>query len=345
MSSLDRVVTTLYHEEPDQVPCIWAFSSKVMEELFKKRGLKLPISDVITVSDVIKFKILKRNHRSCMLKSPFGSIHLYDYYSGYYGYRKLLKPAVIDVNDISHVPKPTLHEELMNKVEKYVKEFSEKYFLVISHRGAFDSPWYYLRGFTKWLIDLIRNPEWANELIRVALEPQIEIAKELIKLGIHGVWVIGDLGDRRGLFIPPQVYFKVIYPWHRRLVMEYHKLGAFVFLHSHGNINSILEYIVKAGFDAINPLDTNEGINLKEVKEKFGEKITLIPQPSSVILEKLKQNEIYNYVKSQFDICAPGGGFIYFGVIAYMEMNKAINYIECVKKLKKYPLKSKRFNF
>ena len=121
--------------------------------------------------------------------------------------------------------------------------------------------------------------------------------------------------------------------------MEYHKLGAFVFLHSHGNINPILKYIVKAGFDAINPLDTSEGIDLKDVKEKYGEEITLVSQPSSVILERLERSEIYSYVKNQFDICAPGGGFIYFGVIVYMELNKALNYIKCVERPKKYPLR------
>jgi len=177
MSSLDRVITTLYHEEPDQVSCIWAFASKVMEESFKRRGLKLPVSDIITVSDVIKFKVLRKIRKGYVLESPFGSVHLYEYYSGYYGCRKLLRPAVTKADDIDYVPKPTLHDELVDIVEKYVKECGEERFLMISHRGAFDSPWYYLRGFTRWLIDLVRNPKWADKLIRVALEPKLRLRK------------------------------------------------------------------------------------------------------------------------------------------------------------------------
>lgn len=341
-SSLDRVLATLYHEEPDEVPCIWAFASKPMEDLFKRKGISLPPSDIITISDVIKFKVLKKSCRSYVLESPFGSLHLYDYYSRGYGCRKLLKPAIINVDDVERVPSPTLCEELIDLVEKYVRKYGEKFFLMVSHRGAFDSPWYYLRGFTKWLIDLVRNPDWVNKLIKIALEPQIEVTKELIKLGVHGVWVIGDLGNGKRLFISPQTYLKAIYPWHRKLVEEYHKLGAFVFLHSHGNLNPIIrlfEYIVKAGFDAINPLDTSEGMDLKYIKENYGDDITLIPQPSTIVLEKLKLKEICNYVRNQFKVCAPGGGFIYFAVIVYMSLNEALNYIKCVERYRRYPLK------
>jgi len=321
------------------VPCLWAFASKVIEDLFREKRINLPPSDIIVISDVVKFKVLEKRHNSYILKSSFGSIHLYDYYSGYYGCRKLLKPAVINKDDIKHISKPTLRDNLIDLVEKYVRKYGEEYFLMVSHRGAFDSPWYYLRGFTRWLIDLARNPDWANELIKASIEPQMKIAKELIKLGVHGVWIIGDLGSGKRLFISPQTYLKVIYPWHCKLVREYHKLGAFVFLHSHGNLNPIFDYIVKAGFDAINPLDTNEGIDLKYIKEKYGEEITLIPQPSTTLLEKLKLDEIYNYVKEQFDLCAPGGGFIYYAVIVYMGLSEALRYIKCVMKFRKYPLK------
>lgn len=45
--------------------------------------------------------------------------------------------------------------------------------------------------------------------------------------------------------------------------------------HSDGNLMSILPDLIKTGIDGLNPIETAAGMNLKEVKDLYGDKIFL----------------------------------------------------------------------
>ncbi len=126
----------------------------------------------------------------------------------------------------------------------------------------------------------------------------------------------------------PKLYREILEPFDRELCRIYHKLGAYVFLHSHGDLNLILDRLVDAGLDGLNPLDEAENMVLASVKEKYGGKVTLIPQPSTCRLEKMPKNLIEQYVAGQIHAGAHDGGFIYYGVIVNMPLENAEEYVK-----------------
>lgn len=339
MKSVDRVLAALYHEEPDMVPCLWAVASGLrgLQDAVLKRGLKLP-GDMVNVGSVLDVEVVERGPDYEVLKSPFGDLRRRSY-KVEYGYIELVKPAVSSPEDLDGLEPPEVSMERVEEIKKVV-EAHEDYFTFIGHESPFDSVTQHLRGFEQFLPDILGNPSFARRLLEFAVKPQVEFAKAVIEeAGVQGVWLTGDLGDRHGPFISPKTYREVLYPWDRMVVDSYHKLGAFVFLHSHGNLNLILDDLVEAGFDALNPIDEAEGMNLAALKEKYGDKITLVPQPSTYKLERMPKDEIEEYLASQIGAAAHGGGLIYYGVIVNMPIGNAECYVRAFERLRRYPVR------
>lgn len=351
MKPRERVIATLYHEEPDLIPCLWAVASglRELEKEVRKLGINLP-NDVIGLGSSLEWKLKKKTGEYEIFETPFGS-EVEISYKVKYGYKKLVKPLVKKPEDIELIGIPNIedfvHERII-QLRKLSKTYSD-YFLLVSHTGVVESVFLNLRRFSDFLIDLVVRRNFAKKLIELAIKPYIEATIAILEeVEVDGVFITDDMGDSKRLFFSPEIYKDVILPWHEYIVREYHKRGAFVFLHAHGNLNPILPDIIKARFDVINPLDASEGMDLKFVKEKFGDKITLMPQPSTYILERISRlrnfrRAIREYLEEQIRIGAPGGGFIYYGVIVDMPIESVVFYVELFKKLRKYPIKSNYF--
>ena len=339
LKPIDRVVASLYHEEPDLVPCLWAVASGLrrLQEEVLRRGLKLP-QDMVNVGGVLKTEVVERGFDYEVLRSPFMDLRLLSYKVDY-GYSKLIKPAVSRLEDLESLEPPRLDMEHVKEIKEASKAY-EGHFTYIGHDSPFNLVANHIRGFKQFLVDMVKNPSLARRLLEFATKPLLEIAKAIIEeAGVQGVWLTGDLGDSHGPFMAPRLYKEFLYPWDRRLAEAYHRLGVFTILHSHGNLNLILKDLVKAGFDGLNPIDEAEGMNLAFIKERYGDKITLIPQPSTYKLENMPKELIEKYVSNQLNAAAHGGGFIYYGVVVKMPIENAEHYIKAFEKLRKYPIK------
>ncbi|MBO3831878.1 MAG: hypothetical protein FGF51_00620 [Candidatus Brockarchaeota archaeon] len=339
MKPVDRVLTTLNHEEPDMVPCLWAVADglKHLQEAFRAREIP---RDLVGVGSIPETRVLEQGPEHRLLESVFGDVHRVSYKVDY-GYRELVKPAVLKPEDLDRLEE--LRFELSREHVKRIRENVEKNsdrFTFISHESPFGLAAYSLRGFKQFLTDIVVNQGFAKKVLSFGVRVLMEMSRQIIEeTGVNAVWLSGDLGDRNGPFVSPSLYRKILEPFDRELCRIYHKLGAYVFIHSHGNLNLILDRLVDAGFDGLNPLDEAENMVLASVKEKYGCKVTLIPQPSTYKLEKMPISLIEEYVANQLHAGAHGGGFIYYGVIVNMPLENAEEYVKAFLKLRSYPLR------
>lgn len=351
MKPIDRMFRTLYHEEPDKVP---------------------DPRDMAGVGKVIDRETIKAGPGFRVWRSSFGSVHL-DYVNpstaagtgfferGWVSPENLvwwytLAPAVRWPEDLERIEQPALDAEVLAKAKKRTEELHRKgYFVMVGHHGVFDSPWRYLRGLEQWLMDIVREPVFAKRLVEFAIKPQMEIANVFIEeAGVDCVMITGDQGTPEGPFISPSRYRELIYPWHRRLADSYHKRGAFFFIHSHGYLMPIMDDMVKAGFDAINPISPLCRMNLAEMKEKYGDKVTLYADlstpemPAQGKIDTLGYTQMrYGYdSKCQIDAltytvrtAAPGGGFIFRQIASKATITDEQEfYMRAWERLRRYPI-------
>lgn len=78
-----------------------------------------------------------------------------------------------------------------------------------------------------------------------------------------------------GMLIAPEQFERFFLPHYRTLCEICHEAGAYVHMHSHGNILPIMPLLIDAGVDIINPFDPHEVPALDELVERFGSQVVL----------------------------------------------------------------------
>jgi len=173
--------------------------------------------------------------------------------------------------------------------------------------GFFSGIHYFLYPYEELLEDMLLNMDFIKELVNALGEFNLKAAEELLKRGIDIICFCDDLGSKDSLLISPDMYRDLFLPWHKKLAELCHKYNAYLHMHSHGNINSIMDDLYSAGIDMLNPNDPNEGMDIVELKNRYGDKITFVGGIDKFFFEWYynKQEEyIINLIKNT------GGGFI-----------------------------------
>ncbi|MEM2372673.1 MAG: uroporphyrinogen decarboxylase family protein [Thermofilaceae archaeon] len=137
----------------------------------------------------------------------------------------------------------------------------------------------------KVLVWAYKRPDVVEAIIGYYTRIAIEYGKAAIDEGADAIQLCVDYGNKNGPWLPPALFRRFVKPALRQHVDAFKKKGAFVVLHSDGNITPLLPDIVEAGVDAYQGIDVTAGMSLKEVKEKFGDKLCLVGNVDPRVLE------------------------------------------------------------
>ena len=158
--------------------------------------------------------------------------------------------------------------EGIRKAIRYV--IDRGFFPSCSINGFFSGVWYFLRGPLDIILkDMYMQKDFYRKLIAKIGEFNLKAEKNLLERGALMIEWPDDLGYSRGTFMNPKLYEELIYPWHLKAIELAHKYGAFVNMHSHGKIDTLIPLLVKAKLDMLNPVGPTDNMNLKSLKEKY----------------------------------------------------------------------------
>ncbi len=90
-----------------------------------------------------------------------------------------------------------------------------------------------------------------------------------------------DLAYRNGLLFPPRFLRRVYFPRLAEMVEILHGFGMKVIQHTDGNVTEVLDDLVDAGVDGLNPL---ESMDLAAVKKRYGRNLVLVGNVDSRVL-------------------------------------------------------------
>ena len=120
-----------------------------------------------------------------------------------------------------------------------------------------------------------------------------------------------DFGTQLDLLLSPENFRRFILPSFRRLIDIAKSYGKKVLLHSCGHIVDYLDDLAQTKICAVHPLQRTAGMDLREVKERYGDRWCIIGNiDSSRTLPYGTPEEVATEVKEAIDIAAPGGGYI-----------------------------------
>jgi len=84
-----------------------------------------------------------------------------------------------------------------------------------------------------------------------------------------GLFLGVDMAYKTGLMVSPNWLREHYIPRLRRVVEAYHKRGKKVMWHSDGNINAILDDLVAAGIDMLNPIEVLANMDLADLHRRY----------------------------------------------------------------------------
>jgi uroporphyrinogen decarboxylase len=88
-------------------------------------------------------------------------------------------------------------------------------------------------------------------------------------------------------------------------------LGLYVIKHSDGNLWPILDMIIDTGIDCLDPIDPLGGMDLAEVKEKYGDRVALKGNVDCAqLLTFGTRDEVIAATRTALKKGMPGGGYI-----------------------------------
>ncbi len=170
---------------------------------------------------------------------------------------------------------------------------------------------HFLRGLENTWMDIYDEPDKLRWLIDVLVDINIKIIRRYADAGVDGYSWADDWGLQDRLMISPEAWHEFWKPAYARVYAECHAKGLLTFLHSCGNIVSILDGLIEAGLDVIQ-MDQQENMGLDLLGERFGGRITFWnPVDIQKTMSAGTTDEIRAYARKMVRALGrPNGGFI-----------------------------------
>ncbi len=192
------------------------------------------------------------------------------------------------------------------------------------------------------LLDYYDNPRLAHELAEMVIDYKIRLMRKAIREGADAVVSGDDYANQHGTVMSPQHFRQFVLPYLKRSIDAAHDEGVPFIKHTDGNIWAILDDLVQAGIDALDPIEPAAGMDIGEVKAKYGDRIAVIGNVDcSFVLTRGTVEEVEEAVKETIAKASPGGGHILASSNSIHPAVKPENYkamVEAARKFGRYPI-------
>jgi len=141
----------------------------------------------------------------------------------------------------------------------------------------------------------------------------LECAKAAIDAGhglLDGFVIWGDVAYKKGMFFSPAYWREYFKPWVARMAEYAHAHGLPVIYHGCGNVKAIFQDYIDMKIDAYNPLEAKAGMDVVELRRKFGHNIGFCGNSNMQVWETGDRDAIRGEVLRKLN-AAKGGGFIF----------------------------------
>ena len=334
MNPRERVLTVLHRGIPDQVPTFeWEVDDLALAALAPGGDL----FDFVERMDLDGVAIFADEHKRHLSERVYvdewgvTKVKTEEYY-----------PVPIDAplkepGDIAslQVPDPCSdwHFETLAKA---VERFGGKRAVIFRTQDSYSIP-RYLRGVEALLTDFILQPDLLRQLVEIAVAYNAALARRAIELGADAIFTTDDYADNRGPMMSPRHFREFLLPGLRDIVAAIHQAGVPVIKHTDGNVRPILDDLISAGIDCLDPLDPLGGMTLEELKPRTGGRICLKGNVNIAgALSLGTPQEVHAETLACLRAGMPGGGYVLSTSNSVMGSVKPENYVAMLDTLRRY---------
>ncbi|MCX6360936.1 MAG: hypothetical protein NT029_14080 [Armatimonadetes bacterium] len=131
-------------------------------------------------------------------------------------------------------------------------------------------------GIENHLMYLAMYPDVLARVYARQAEWNRRFAMNCIDLGVDMVHISDDWGAERGLLFSPKTWWKLMYPAHKPTCDAVRARGCTLSLHTDGNNNSVIDGIVKLGYNVVHPWQESAGMSLADQKANWSHEFSVM---------------------------------------------------------------------
>ncbi len=372
MNSRERVLKAINFEEPDTVPIGELFVDlSIMEKVLgiKKEILYSPQSALVSdrKEERALYEITHRTYEKigfdavcCISTSLPNNYRLKELPSGQvvdeigkiYSYDKSAKAytptgtVFKSEDDVARFIDTEFPNPLAPGRDYGLKHLSElnngEMALGVHIREPFAHVWEALTP-VKFVYWMHTNPSIIKKFIDKMADFNIALIKILAEHNLDIIILGGDLCEVKGPMLPPAKFRSLgIYEAMRKQVETAHKFDIKFIKHTDGFVTPLLDDLINvAKVDGLHSLDPSAGVDIAEVKRKYGDRLILYGNVSVDNLATKSVEEIIEETKQVIRNASPGGGHILSSSNSWYGGGKLENYlamVEAGRKYGKYPI-------
>jgi len=207
-------------------------------------------------------------------------------------------------------PNPGEPEDTMELIDLVREKGGNKYFIMIHGDATYGIPGGNdMEAFSYRLID---DPDGVKAEAGRKVDRALEHAKQLRDHGgLDGFALCADYCLNTGPFLSPAQFVEFVAPYLAKLIAGYRAMGFYTIKHTDGNIMPIIDQLVECHPHALHSLDPQAGVDIAEVKRRYGKSVCLIGNVNCGLLDTGTDEEVRASARYALQHGMPGGGYVF----------------------------------
>lgn len=341
MTSMERVLTTLSHKEPDRVPLFLLLTMHGAKEL------GISIKDYFSKGEYVtegQIRLQKKYDNDCYYPFFYAPLEI-EAFGGEVIYSEdgppnTGTPIIKDINKINQIEPPSIKDsKVLHKVLSAIQKLKEKAEDKIPIIGVAMSPFslpVMQLGFEKYLDLFLNRPDLFEKLMKINMEFCVNWANAQLESGATAICYFDPVSSTS--MIPRSLYMKTGFEVAKNTISRIK--GATATHFASGKCLDIADLVPQTG-TAVVGVSTTEDISI--LKDKFKNKVTVLGNLNGIEMRRWTTERTNEVIRDTIHKAAPGGGFILsdnHGEIPCQVPDKVLQEISnAVKTYGEYPIK------
>jgi len=205
---------------------------------------------------------------------------------------------------------PGVLEESIRLIDLIREKSGDKYFLVRHGDVTLGIP--DGDSMASFCYRLADEPEKVKAEAQAKVDKMLEKAEKIAQHGgLDGFALCTDYCFNTGPFLSPRQFSEFVTPYLAQLIQGYRDLGFYTIKHTDGNIMPIIDQLVQCKPHALHSLDPQAGVDIAEVKRRYGDQVCLIGNVNCGLMDTGTDEQVIESARYALQHGMPGGGYIF----------------------------------
>ena len=343
MTPKQRVIAALSHQEPDRVPTgensidgalverivghptLYNAGWREREALWDGRRAEI-VADYGSVHveltralewDYVRVPVVPpdREYRRPKMTGPYSWLNEQGHEVKYHPDAGSIM-QLADTSDMTMADLPDPDESFvvdpseLDAIRHVVNELGDTHFIVGRTPVDGTLPYQQTVGLEEFLIRMVTDPEFIRRVVHVYVNRSIRYIEAMLEAGCDAIMTCDDYASNQGSMMGPSRFRELILPGIIRQAEAIHARGKFFIKHTDGDMWSMLDGLVEAKVDAWHGIQPSVGMDLRLLKERYGEKLCFFGAVNCETLVDGTPEQARDEVRYAIEHAAPGGGLV-----------------------------------